>query len=206
MDIISHALWAAAGAKAAGKKSGKKIDPWLTGFWGAFPDLLAFTPLFVLVLWSVLAGTIDIGSPSVPAFDQYQNPVQYAVRNLTGLLYSLGHSAVVWLGVFGLFWVILRRPVWELFGWLSHIVLDIFTHPAGLYPTPFLWPFSEYRFDGIAWATPEFLIPNYILLGIVWFVLLKGETGTQPLSKTKRTFLAIFIVVSLAGLYFVFAR
>jgi membrane-bound metal-dependent hydrolase YbcI (DUF457 family) len=65
------------------------------------------------------------------------------------------------------------RRFWiPLFGWWSHIVIDVFTHSAAYYPAPVLYPFSQRGFDGLAWNTPWFLGLNYVVLGVVGLGLL----------------------------------
>ncbi len=64
-----------------------------------------------------------------------------------------------------------RRFPYELLGWLLHILIDIPTHSYSFYPTPFLWPISQYKFDGISWGTPWFMIVNYSSLAISYLVL-----------------------------------
>ena len=36
--------------------------------------------------------------------------------------------------------------------WPFHIILDFFTHSIEYFPTPILWPISDYKFDGIPWS------------------------------------------------------
>jgi hypothetical protein len=88
-------------------------------------------------------------------------------------LYPLGHSLVVFLLVFGVASVLARRFVLEMLGWLSHILIDIFTHSLRYYATRFLWPLSDYRFDGLPWWTPWFWCSTYAALAVVYFLLWK---------------------------------
>jgi hypothetical protein len=53
-------------------------------------------------------------------------------------------------------------------GWALHILIDIPSHAATFYPTPFLFPISNYRFThGISWSNKWFMIINYSLLLLV---------------------------------------
>lgn len=209
MDSLSHGLWAAVAAKAANKILKRRgcearISPWWAGFWGVFPDLLSFTPLFFWVLSRMLTGVFS--------FDDFgsSNPSQYqatVITPLTSALYGLTHSAVVFVPVFILVWLISRRPIpgsplklqrvpWELGGWLLHLFVDIPSHPTASYPTPLLWPFSELHIGGISWATPAFLIANYAVLGILLCLLHKKEPRpAEPVSPRTRTFRVIRNVV-----------
>ena len=109
-------------------------------------------------LWLRLAGR-NSGSAALP-------------RVRIGLpLYPAGHSLIVFLLVFGVATVLARRIVFEMLGWLLHILIDIPTHSFSYYATRFLWPLSDYRVDGIPWWTPWFWTATYGALGVAWFVL-----------------------------------
>ena len=73
--------------------------------------------------------------------------------------------------MFGITTILARRIVFEMFGWLMHILIDIPTHSLDYYATRFLWPVSDYRIDGIAWWTPWFWAATYGALGVAWFVI-----------------------------------
>lgn len=224
MDILAHGIWGAIGAKALNKileRKGKttRLNPWWTGFWAVFPDLLAFTPLVLFIVWNVIGGDATLGNFRSVAPDAYLNPIQYALRNLTSTLYPLGHSAVTWAVAFIVITVLyniprppslkLWRAPWELLGWLSHIVIDIGTHPAEFYPTPFLWPVSELRLDGTAWATPTFLVINYALLFSLLFFLRERRTIKESFSamtNTKKIFLGLLAVIAVVGAWSTFNR
>lgn len=55
--------------------------------------------------------------------------------------------------------------------WAIHILIDIPTHSDKFFPTQFLWPLSNYKFYGIIWATPWFMIINYGALVIAFFIV-----------------------------------
>lgn len=94
---------------------------------------------------------------------------------LAGQLYHISHSLFVFATVFGLVWLVARRPVPELLGWLLHILIDIPTHSLRFYATPFLWPVSSYRFNGISWANRWFMLANYSALVVVYFLLWRSS-------------------------------
>jgi membrane-bound metal-dependent hydrolase YbcI (DUF457 family) len=76
-------------------------------------------------------------------------------------------------------WLV-RRGFWiPLLGWLSHIVIDVFTHSADYYAVPVLYPFTERGFDGIAWITPWFMALNYTALVAVgaWLLMTRKHSG-----------------------------
>jgi len=57
-----------------------------------------------------------------------------------------------------------------MWAWGLHILMDIPTHSTDFFPTPFLWPFSGYRVDGISWGHPYIFFPNVVVL-IVLYIL-----------------------------------
>ncbi|HEY7531274.1 MAG TPA: hypothetical protein VH681_00670, partial [Nitrospiraceae bacterium] len=80
-------------------------------------------------------------------------------------------------------WLLLRRPLWGLSAWGLHVLVDIPTHSFAFFPTPFLWPLSTWKFDGWQWMTPTILVPNYVLLALLyaWFLwrVSKPRYGTM---------------------------
>lgn len=186
MDIFAHGLWGGILGKAVRRFSPAnkeaQISPWWTGFWATFPDLFAFVPLALILILGFVFGNAE------------------SSRWLVGGLYSISHSFVIWVGVFLAAWLVYRRPRLELLGWFSHILIDIFTHPADRYPTPFLWPLQETKFDGTAWATPEFMLVNYALILAALYFLRDHQNmkdGFRAISKTRKIFLALLFLSSL---------
>ncbi|MBI3671680.1 hypothetical protein HY249_02705 [Candidatus Azambacteria bacterium] len=104
------------------------------------------------------------------------------IFSLTSALYNISHSLIVFCIVFFAVYLIFKRPVWELGAWLLHILIDIPTHSYKFFPTPFLWPVSNWKYDGFSWGNPTFLISNYLSILAVYVLLyllerrrLKGE-------------------------------
>jgi hypothetical protein len=170
MDLVAHGLWAAAGATAAKRSTTARISVWQTVWWAVFPDVLAFGPLVAAAVWLRLAGRFDASG----GFDR--PPVHIGLP-----LYPAGHSVVIFLLVFGVVTALARRIVYEMLGWLLHILIDIPTHSYSYYATRFLWPVSDYRIDGIAWWTPWFWAATYAGLAVAYFLLWrKGWMTTEP--------------------------
>ncbi len=178
MEIVSHAFWAATIAKAANKKIKRPIHVWQAAFWGIFPDLLAFSLLsawvFVQVFFSGL--TISNLMPQLrqPGMQQSASVgtsgTMLPIFQWTSFLYNVGHSLVTFALVFGVLFLIFRRPIWEVCGWLLHILIDIPTHSYEHYPTPILWPFSSWKFNhGVSWGTSWVFIINYIAIIVIYF-------------------------------------
>ncbi len=149
MDILSHSLW---GGIALGRK--KKADFIYASIFSLLPDILAEGIMFSLIYLGVknMPGT-EHGHPNITEFPVYaQN------------LYNTTHSLIVFGAVFILVWIIRKKPYWLLLAWALHIIIDIPTHSFDLFPTPFLWPISDFKVDGIPWRNSIILIPNFILL------------------------------------------
>jgi hypothetical protein len=118
MEIIAHGLWAAAAAITAKRSTKAGIRVGWTVWWAAFPDVLAFGPSIAAGLWLRLAG------PHSASADGHMLPHVHI-----GLpLYPAGHSLIVFLLVFGMVTLLARRMVFEMLGWLLHILIDIPTH------------------------------------------------------------------------------
>lgn len=168
MDVLAHTLWtnaSARGVNALAKKQNKKFRMHVgwTAFWGVVPDFFAFTVPFIVIIFRVISGG---GSP----LEYSRNVGDF---DLASYLYQFSHSIVIFILIFILVWVISKRPRWEMLGWALHILIDIPSHSIHFYPTPFLFPLSEYRFPyGVSWAHPVFMIVNYSLLVLTWGLIL----------------------------------
>jgi hypothetical protein len=88
-------------------------------------------------------------------------------------LYPAAHSLVIFALAFAVATLLARRIVYEMLGWLLHILIDIPTHSFSYYATRFLWPLSDFRIDGIAWWTRWFWIATYGALAVVYAVMWK---------------------------------
>ncbi|OGZ07117.1 MAG: hypothetical protein A2942_01410 [Candidatus Lloydbacteria bacterium RIFCSPLOWO2_01_FULL_50_20] len=152
MDILSHGLW---GGIALGRKNKKSF--WTAFSFGMLPDLFAFgLPISHLLFSMITGGEADfIRGPE----DGYANIPSYVFS-----LYDISHSLVVFTFVFLLVWMIRKKPLWEMGAWGLHIVMDIFSHSDAFFPTPFLWPVSDFYFNGMSWGQPTIFFPNIILL------------------------------------------
>ncbi len=167
MDIFAHTLWtnaAARGGNAIARKNNKKINinvGW-AAFFGIFPDLFAFTIPFIIAIYKIIFGDLTLKS-----FGEHHGAV--AGFDLAHYLYQYSHSLVIWAFVFILVWIISKRPRYELFGWALHILIDIPSHALSFYPTPFLFPLSDYRFPyGVQWSNQWYMMINYTALLFVW--------------------------------------
>lgn len=163
MDIFSHGLWAAAAAHGVNLKTKTKVSIWKIGAWGMFPDLFAFTAAFVSMLFTGLRFDPHDAEP-------YGGSGHF-IYQLTHSLYNMSHSVIVFAVAFGFAWLLFKRPIWEMGGWLLHIVMDIPTHSYAFFPTPILWPVSGWKFNGFSWAQPWFIVADFSALAITYLII-----------------------------------
>ena len=160
MDTFAHGLW---GGVAFGRRGWRYFL--FATLLGMAPDLLTFGPRFFG--WA-LAGfpdyPIEPGTTGAPALASLSAHVFTA--------YNITHSLIVWTAAFICLYLIAKKPPWLFCAWGLHILCDIPTHTTRYFPTPFLWPFETPYVDGIHWAQPWFLIPNYLFLVgmLAWIV------------------------------------
>lgn len=174
MDIVSHGLW---GAIAFGRRTRSSF--WLAFVIGIAPDIFSF---------GILTMGAMLGLAEQPDFS-HGTPPESSIPRYVHHLYNVTHSLVVFLLVFLLVWVLEKRPVWELSAWGLHVLMDIPSHSFAFFPTPFLWPLSDWKFNGWQWMTPHVFIPNAMLLVLVYawyFVHQKRRTSEQPAFKISQ--------------------
>lgn len=177
MDILSHGLWGALYGKAVNNKLGDHpVHLGWAFWWGVFPDLFAFTPIFLVSMYQrIFLGRSDLFHAPTGDIEPWK-PGTGSISDATQLLYSISHSIVVFAVVFGLAWFLLRRPPWVIIPWAMHIVMDVPTHSYKFYPTPIFWPISNWKFlHGISWGQWWFMGLNYGVL-LILFLVLKYKT------------------------------
>ena len=119
MDFISHGLW---GSIAFGRKSRSSFG--LAFTIGMAPDLCSFGVLYV-------AAALGL-SPS-PDFSR-GTPPESTIPPYVHQLYNYTHSFVIFLAVFFLVWLFLKRPVWELGAWGLHVLAHVPLHSYAFSP------------------------------------------------------------------------
>lgn len=154
MDIVSHGLW---GSLAFGRKSRKGF--WLAFLFGIGPDLFSFGPFFAASF---------LGFAERPRFGS-EPPDPSLIPAYVHQLYHVTHSLPLFAVFFLVLALILRRPLWEFGAWGFHVLFDIPTHSYAFFPTPFLWPISEFKFNGWQWGSPWIFFPNIGALAVLYF-------------------------------------
>ncbi len=166
MDILAHALWTHAVHRGVIAK--KKIETtrrafWVAIFFGIAPDLFSFGLFFVSRLYQAIFHNEQ--------FFRFSPPDGSAIPAYVFNSYNYTHSFLIFLASFALIWVIHKKPYWLMFGWGFHILIDIFSHSTSFFPTPFLFPISNFRVNGWSWGHPTFMIVNYSLILVTYLIL-----------------------------------
>ncbi len=149
MDTISHALW---GKGLFGYRKYK----WLPLFFGAIPDLASFGIYFLYNL-IVNPTTMKMGKPELSEIPSW-----------VFSLYNFTHSLIIAILFIFIAYILKRDFCVSMLAWPFHIILDFFTHSIEYFPTPILWPISNYRFDGIPWSNQYIMIGNIICIFLVF--------------------------------------
>lgn len=175
MDIFSHGLWAGIAAKGLNRREKvRRINVWAMALWGVFPDMLSFTIPFVWLVWGLVFGGLELGQfgTNHPPLAEPLSQNTVLIYQISGALYNVSHSLIIFAAVFFAVWAYFRQARLELLGWLLHIVMDVPTHTYAFYPTPVFWPLFDWKFNGFQWGQWWFMILNYslILLIYVWFL------------------------------------
>ena len=165
MDIFAHGLW------TFGVFHKKKYAWWATLF-GILPDLLSFGILFAA---NIVHGNFQRGRPSLSGLPDWL----YSAYNMT-------HSFVVFLAVFLIIYLTTKKWFWPLTAWAIHILIDIPTHSTRFFPTPFLWPLYNIRFNGISWGTGWFMLLNYGSLMVVFLIIARNRAREKLKKKNKK--------------------
>jgi hypothetical protein len=161
MDILSHALWTNllyAEAPLSVRATAIALS--------VLPDAIAFAPTTARHFLARRKGPAKPAKPDQPPADLHFDRWSYRSYDVT-------HSLTVWLLAFGACWYVMENIPWALFAWLVHILVDIPTHTRSFFGTPFLWPFSNYKFDGISWGERWFMRLNYgslLVMYLYWMI------------------------------------
>lgn len=149
MDIISHGLWG--GIVLGRKKPGYFI--WASIF-SLLPDVLGEGIMFSFIF---------LGLDNMPALNQGHPDITDFPRYAQNF-YNASHSLIIFLLLFAIVWLVKSKAFLPLFAWGLHILIDIPTHSFELFPTPFLWPASDFKINGMKWDSPVILIVDFTLL------------------------------------------
>ena len=170
MDIISHGLY---GWAVFGNKDKKQF--WLSTAFGILPDLLVFGLPFAINIVTMIwwwSGSI------------FGQAWHHTDANYLYVLYNFTHSLIIRAVVFWVLWLIFKKPVKASFARLLHILIDIPTHSIAFFGTPFLWPLSNYKFDGIPRSNKMIFIPNVVALLLLYIVYFYRKRRKKSYKRT----------------------
>ena len=154
MDTLSHALY--------GKGLfGYKKYRWYSFFFGIIPDIFSFGIYFIYL---IVFSEFEFGRPS-------REELPYWVYDL----YDISHSMVTALVFIAIAYKINKDFAWPMLAWPMHIIVDFFTHSIEFFPTPILWPISDYRFDGVPRSNPYVLVINFVLIFVIFIYRRKNK-------------------------------
>lgn len=157
MDYLAHGLWSYIVFH-------KTKRPWKAIFFGVLPDTLSWLFYFFYV---VFTGTL------------FSRPDPTHLPWWVDALYKATHNLILF-GVI-LFILLLLFKSWRkipafVYAYPLHIFIDIPTHSRTFLPTPFLWPLSDWKFPGISWGTPWFMVVNYVFIaGFLGYIFWKKK-------------------------------
>ena len=144
MDTLSHALW--------GKGLfGYRKYRWYSFLFGALPDLFSFGIYFIYSIFFT----------SSPIMGR---PTRSEIPEWVYSLYDISHSLVIASIFIFIAYKINKEFAFPMLAWPAHIILDFFTHSIEFFPTPILWPISDFKFDGIPWSNPIVFFANVICI------------------------------------------
>lgn len=170
MDIFAHGLW-------GGVTFGRKRLFGLAMLFGVLPDLLSFGPLFLMRLSS---GTLKFGKPNLAE-----------IPGWVFTSYNISHSLFTALVLYFLIRYFSKNLSFAFLVYPLHILCDIPTHSKSFFPTPFLFPVSNIKVDGISWADPVFMLVNYsaivtaYTLFFIWKFRIKKKSKIVAISTRK---------------------
>ena len=162
MDTMAHGLWSFAVFH-------KKKYVWLAVLFGVLPDLLSFGIIFIM---NIFNGNFTRGRPSLSSLPGWLDSA-----------YNMTHSWIIFLAVFIAIYIITKKWFWPMMAWPLHTLIDIPTHTTRFFATPFLWPLSDYKFNGISWGTGWFMLLNYGALMAVFIMIAHNRAKNKKMKK-----------------------
>jgi hypothetical protein len=107
-------------------------------FWSTLPDLIGFTSYFSRIGYDYLKGNF--------LKKEFNWPSPDLMNKNDWMMYDLSHSLLFWIVLLFIF----KRK--EILAGILSVILDIFLHDKEGWRGPkFLYPLSDYNFDGIKW-------------------------------------------------------
>jgi hypothetical protein len=126
---------------------------------GVLPDLMSFS--YVVFKHIFNGGTGKPPLESIPVW-------VYTAYNMT-------HSLIIVTALIILLFLVNRWLGISACPWLWHVICDIPTHSKAYFPTPFLYPLSDFTVDGVSFMRPSIFISywSFLIVAGVLLVWLK---------------------------------
>ncbi|QGU00399.1 hypothetical protein SYNTR_1805 [Candidatus Syntrophocurvum alkaliphilum] len=141
-DVISHGLW-------GGALFGWRKNYWWAFGFGVMPDILTFGPY---AIYRLLSGDLAYGRPAIGDYPPW-----------LFTMYDITHSLII-AGIIVFILFKLVPPIgYASLAWILHILMDIPSHSHDYFPTPFLYPISDFTVDGFY---------SIYMWGVNWFLLI----------------------------------
>lgn len=179
MDTLAHALYGATLFSQTGLAGvfKKQVN-------GAVKHRAIDWTIYASAGFAILPDLASVGIYFLNLILNSQAPTFHYLPRYVFSLYNVTHSFFI----AALACLILRKAWKPLFipslAWIFHIVLDIFTHGRGRFQTPFLWPLSEYAFDGLNWWQNHWVAATYWgVLPLLWMFIYFQHKRRLPLFK-----------------------
>ncbi len=135
---------------------------------GVLPDLMSFSYVVFKHIFNGGRGKPPLESIPDWVFTAYNMSHSLIIVTMMILLLLLVNR---WLGI-------------SACAWLWHVLCDIPTHSKAYFPTPFLYPLSDFTVDGISFMHPSIFISywSFLIVAGVLLVFLK-QPGNSDVQK-----------------------
>ena len=168
MDTLSHALW---GRGVFGYKG----RPYVSLFFGAFPDLFSFG-IYFLFNFFFNTSNLKFGKPELDELPKY-----------IFTLYDFTHSLII-----ALFFILIvyccfnKNLAFAMLAWPLHILIDFPFHSVDYFPTPIFWPICDFKFNGVPWSNKYVFFSNLAGIFLLYFYRYKRSTFSKNQTKIKK--------------------
>lgn len=123
-------------------------------FWSTLPDIIGFSRYFSRIGYDYLKN-IDK--------KKFNWPNPNLMDQTDWKLYDISHSLIFW---FTMLFIFKRK---EIYAAIISVLLDVFLHEKKEWRGPkFLYPISEYNFNGIRWDSPLGMTITFTIIIILF--------------------------------------
>jgi hypothetical protein len=135
-------------------------------FFGMLPDLMSFGYVF---LKQIMSGSM--GKPQLES-----------IPGWVFTSYNITHSLIIVTAVILVFFSVNRWLGISSCAWLWHVFCDIPTHSSAYFPTPFLYPLSDFTVNGISFIRPSIFISYWSFLIVAGVLLVRLRQPKKQVS------------------------